>query len=327
MSANSHDPSGGPSDAAGEAARIARLPLSEVKRQLAELGLDGAPPSRLLALIATARPPVEAIPASELTPDEWSDILQCRDAPLDQIRKDLDRMGVDHRSGLASLRATIAAHRRRAVAARLRGWLEALLNPRRFGWQGPALAAMTAVVLFIVSIRIEPLLQAPGDDEAPTVHATDAAPAVPEPHRPRTPTFRGVSNNIRRDLPLPDAPAASSAREEAQHQTARQPERLEPEWLKDEFLRQANGYLERGDFAAGRERLEHLAAQGDPRGMLRLGETYDPNVLKSLPAPRPAADAERARQWYLKAVQLGSVEARRRLDALDAGVRIGPPPQ
>jgi hypothetical protein len=51
---------------------------------------------------------------------------------------------------------------------------------------------------------------------------------------------------------------------------------------------------------------------------MAMGETYDPLVLKKLFVKGVEADGAKAQQWYEKAEQLGSGEARNRLNALAA---------
>jgi TPR repeat protein len=50
--------------------------------------------------------------------------------------------------------------------------------------------------------------------------------------------------------------------------------------------------------------------------MLGLGLTYDPNFLERLEVVGLQPDVEKARMWYLKALEGGAMEARYRLKAL-----------
>jgi TPR repeat protein len=49
---------------------------------------------------------------------------------------------------------------------------------------------------------------------------------------------------------------------------------------------------------------------------MALGATYDPNVLGKLGVVGVSADLEQARSWYRKAENLGSPDARERLEVL-----------
>ncbi len=55
---------------------------------------------------------------------------------------------------------------------------------------------------------------------------------------------------------------------------------------------------------------------GSGEAALALGATYDPNRLWSLGVFGMVGNAERARQWYLRAEQLGQPEAKERLRVL-----------
>jgi TPR repeat protein len=54
---------------------------------------------------------------------------------------------------------------------------------------------------------------------------------------------------------------------------------------------------------------------GSGSAALALGTTYDPNRLWSLGVLGLTGNKERARQWYLRASELGSSEAKARLMA------------
>jgi TPR repeat protein len=68
-----------------------------------------------------------------------------------------------------------------------------------------------------------------------------------------------------------------------------------------------------GDFAAARTLLLRAAENRDARVALALGATFDPIMLGIVQAPGVAADLASARDWYKKAIDLGSLEAQQRL--------------
>jgi len=72
-------------------------------------------------------------------------------------------------------------------------------------------------------------------------------------------------------------------------------------------------------FPTARLMLHRGYERGDERAALELGGTYDPRVLKRLKVPgtHPLADAIQARDWYIRAAELGSVDAIYRLNELD----------
>jgi curved DNA-binding protein CbpA len=71
-----------------------------------------------------------------------------------------------------------------------------------------------------------------------------------------------------------------------------------------------------GDFAAARTLLLRAAENRDARVALALGATFDPIMLGIVQAPGVAADLASARDWYKKAIDLGSLEAQQRLQLL-----------
>jgi hypothetical protein len=74
--------------------------------------------------------------------------------------------------------------------------------------------------------------------------------------------------------------------------------------------------ISQGDIAAARTLLQRAAEARDARATLALGATYDPIMLAIIRAQGVAADPSLARDWYKKASELGSREARERLQLL-----------
>jgi TPR repeat protein len=81
-------------------------------------------------------------------------------------------------------------------------------------------------------------------------------------------------------------------------------------------LEKANQLLEKGDIVAARTLYQRAAEMGSGSGALMLGSTYDPRRLWSLGVLGMVGNKERARQWYLRASELGNPEAKARLQAL-----------
>jgi hypothetical protein len=84
------------------------------------------------------------------------------------------------------------------------------------------------------------------------------------------------------------------------------------------LITRANESFAKGDVAGARVIYEYLAMQGSSAGAMAMGETYDPLVLAKLVVKGLDADPKKAQQWYEKAEDLGSQEARSRLNALAA---------
>jgi len=83
-----------------------------------------------------------------------------------------------------------------------------------------------------------------------------------------------------------------------------------------DFLTRANRLLDRGDIVGARTIYQRAAELGSGSAALALGATYDPNRLWSLGVLGLSGNRERARQWYLRASDLGNPEAKDRLTAL-----------
>ena len=87
------------------------------------------------------------------------------------------------------------------------------------------------------------------------------------------------------------------------------------------LLASGRTFLIIGDVTAARLAFRRAAERGDAQASLALGGTFDPLVLKSLGAVGVAADPAQARGWYQKAAELGSRDARQRLNQLAQSVR------
>jgi hypothetical protein len=83
-----------------------------------------------------------------------------------------------------------------------------------------------------------------------------------------------------------------------------------------ELVRSGDALLSRGNVTAARAIYERAAAMGSAQAALALGTTYDPRRLWTLGVFGMVGDKERARQWYLRAEQLGHPEAKARMAAL-----------
>jgi TPR repeat protein len=87
------------------------------------------------------------------------------------------------------------------------------------------------------------------------------------------------------------------------------------------LLASGRTFLIIGDVTAARLAFRRAAERGDAQASLALGGTFDPLVLKSLGVVGVAADLAQARGWYQKAAELGSRDARQRLNQLAQSVR------
>ncbi len=85
------------------------------------------------------------------------------------------------------------------------------------------------------------------------------------------------------------------------------------------MIERARALVAAGDIPAARIVLRRAYERGDERAALELGGTYDPRVLRRLniTVNNSLADAAQARDWYVKAAELGSIDAIYRINELD----------
>lgn len=133
--------------------------------------------------------------------------------------------------------------------------------------------------------------------------APAAAPAAPEPPAAVAPVAVAPAAVAPATVAPPAAPTAPQMR------------RMDPDELAN-LMQRAKGFLASGDLPSARLLLERAADSQEPGAALMLAETYDPAVLGAQDIRNIAAEPEKARAWYQKAAQLGSVDAQRRLAQL-----------
>ena len=90
---------------------------------------------------------------------------------------------------------------------------------------------------------------------------------------------------------------------------------LDPEEIKL-LLKQGEQLIAAGDVVTARVVFQRAADAGNANAAMALGATYDPSVLGKLGVVGVSADLEQARSWYRKAENLGSPDARGRLEVL-----------
>jgi hypothetical protein len=81
---------------------------------------------------------------------------------------------------------------------------------------------------------------------------------------------------------------------------------------------QGEARLADGDVTSARMFFKRGADAGDPQSASALGATYDPNLFSRLDVRGMRPDIALARHWYQQAINLGSKDARDRLDMLPA---------
>jgi len=81
------------------------------------------------------------------------------------------------------------------------------------------------------------------------------------------------------------------------------------------LLKRAKGLLAVGDITSARLLLERAADAQEAEAAFMLAGTYDPQVIGTQDMRSITPDPAAARLWYQKAAQLGSVDAKRRLQS------------
>ena len=87
------------------------------------------------------------------------------------------------------------------------------------------------------------------------------------------------------------------------------------------LLKRGKDAFSTGDLAAARLLLRRAAEAGSAEAALALGATFDPLIIRRLGAIGASPDAAQARQWYQKAVALGSTTASQPLSQLEASAQ------
>jgi hypothetical protein len=82
------------------------------------------------------------------------------------------------------------------------------------------------------------------------------------------------------------------------------------------LIKRGKDFLMNGDLASARLLLRRGADAGSAQAALALGASFDPLVIAQLGAIGAEPDVARARQWYQKAVELGSSDASQQLAKL-----------
>jgi hypothetical protein len=130
--------------------------------------------------------------------------------------------------------------------------------------------------------------------------------AAPKPPAPTNPPAKAIVEPAKPEIATPVAspvPTASAS----------------PALPRDEIahlLKRGRDLIASGDIASARLVLKLVAEGGDAEAAFVLAGTFDPTVLANLRAIGVQGDPAKARAWYARAAELGSLEARQRLQAL-----------
>jgi hypothetical protein len=189
------------------------------------------------------------------------------------------------------------------------------------------LAISITIAFLIGRLPFPKLPLADTDDQSRPVAMTSVAEAPSLPNTMPVIARADGNENIKaaeveistQDTSSHDTKAVDSVRDRMltrTQETIEHPTRqLNPEQIAD-LIERGSEFLALGDMNSARLLFERAAAARDPKAAFALAATYDPIALQELGIHVPAADLGRARDWYHKALELGSPGAARRLELL-----------
>lgn len=178
-------------------------------------------------------------------------------------------------------------------------------------------AALPAAPKSINQVKLA-LVEPPAAPAQPTETTVSAPPAPPAvAAAPVDPESSQLT--VAADAPQP-APAPQQA---APLQLTPPPQDEHPALRLDDaeiaiLIERGKDFLNNGDFASARLLLRRAADGGSADAAMALATTFDPVVLARLGAIGATADIAKAREWYQRAVDLGSTTASQQLAKLAA---------
>ena len=90
---------------------------------------------------------------------------------------------------------------------------------------------------------------------------------------------------------------------------------MDPEQIAG-LVKLGQDLLKQGDVESARFLLKRAAIAGNAQAALELGLTFDGTVLAQSGVLGSGSDIGQAREWYERAIKLGSTEASRHLERL-----------
>ena len=86
------------------------------------------------------------------------------------------------------------------------------------------------------------------------------------------------------------------------------------------LVERGDAFFSARDISSARLYYERAAEAGDGQAALRLGASFDPEILERAGARGVAGDPALALSWYRRARALGKPEAERRIKSLEIGL-------
>ena len=314
--------------------------VEAAKRLERESVLLPSQPSADLQTVVSFRVPVARVPASQVRKDElspedrarkiWADLKPQFISPQERAgtRRLVMAAGLLSAMAVSAIAATIVVNfvHLPTVSADLAGEERAPKGDSRAAVSlgdlakfSEAQAKMTHTEEPVVPVPAETLLASalPNDNAAPKYPAPmSPQPAKVEPARPEiaavAPSPAPTVNAVPEPRPVPPLPQAAPL---AQASPPPQASPL-PQDEAASLLKRGQDLLAAGDIASARLMLTLVAEAGNAEACVILAGTFDPTVLAKLRAVGVQGDPAKARAWYARAAELGSFEARQRLQAL-----------
>lgn len=156
--------------------------------------------------------------------------------------------------------------------------------------------------------------QGPVKDAARVTNTMLASADAQDVPAPATPSREAIATAYQSALQA-QAPAPVPTQVAAQPAPPPPAKSLDADTLAG-LMARARSLMTVGDIAAARLLLERAANARDATAAFLLAQTYDPAVLGTKDTRSITADAVAAHDWYRKAAELGSAEARQRLSQL-----------
>lgn len=173
-----------------------------------------------------------------------------------------------------------------------------------------ALTPVTAPAAAIPAPSVQPAIsQSPAPQRSQNTQLDAERKLTPPPPVQSAPPARSAAA-------VPSAPAENRAMVRPVPPPAPPPvPKLDPEQVEI-LMKQGERFIADGDLVTARVVFRRAAEAGEARAALALGATYDPAMLAKLGARGMHGDIAQAREWYQKASDLGSAEARNRLELI-----------
>lgn len=158
--------------------------------------------------------------------------------------------------------------------------------------------------------------EAPAQPAEATASGPPPAPQVAAAPANLEPTQPAVAADPPQPAPVPQqaAPLQSTAPPQQDEHAALRLDDAEIAIL----IERGKDFLKNGDFASARLLLRRAADGGSADAAMALATTFDPVVLARLGAIGATPDIAKAREWYQRAVDLGSTTASQQLAKLAA---------